>query len=102
MRVGATISTQQMDYLRQNYIKIRAAPKYSLPIFDGGFRAPMLKQFETALAAYRNEPFDFDVDRCEGPNCYEAETELTNGEKFSKCGKCKEVFYCGKQCQTDH
>ncbi|KAE9374349.1 hypothetical protein N431DRAFT_503221 [Stipitochalara longipes BDJ] len=101
MRVGATIEPKYMDVLRTGYKKIQVAPKYSFPISDTGFRAPMKKQFEIALAHYKNDgtPYDFFADRCKGPGCNKANDELEERSKLKKCAKCKDVTYCSKECQ---
>jgi len=102
MRVGATIDSEYMDLLRANYTKIRVSAKYALPLFDSGFRGPMKRQFEIVLVHYKNDgtPYSFYAPRCELAGCDKAEDELPEGQKLWKCGKCKETFYCGKDCQT--
>lgn len=41
--------------------------------------------------------------RCDNPTCrkYEREVKALGG-KFSKCGRCKVVWYCGVDCQRQH
>lgn len=101
MRVGATISQKHLDLLKTSYTKIRVAPKYSWPLSDTGFRGPMKKQFEIALAHYKNDgtPYNFDAERCKGPGCDKAQDELADGNTLKKCGKCKHESYCCKECQ---
>lgn len=104
MRVGATISPKHMAVLRSSYIKIRVSPKYSLPIFDSGFRGPMKEQFEIARAHYKNDgtPYNFDDWRCGFKECSKDDSELEEGKKLKKCAKCLDVMYCSKECQTAH
>ncbi|CZR60197.1 uncharacterized protein PAC_10093 [Phialocephala subalpina] len=101
MRVGATIEPAFMELLHGNVGNIPVAPKYSLPLFDTGFRGPMKDQFEAALKHYKNDgtPYDFYAPRCKGKDCAKSKDELNNGEKLMKCGKCGEVYYCSKECQ---
>lgn len=101
MRVGATIEPAFMELLRSIVGKIPVAAKYSLPLFDTGFRGPMKDQFETALKFYKNDgtPHDFYAPRCKGEGCAKSEEDLDDGEKLMKCGKCGEVYYCSKECQ---
>ncbi|CZT50119.1 uncharacterized protein RSE6_11051 [Rhynchosporium secalis] len=91
-----------MELLRNSYPKIHVSPKYSLPLSDHGFRAPMKKQFKIALAHYKNNgtPFDFDATRYESMECGKEKSDLAKGEELKKCGKCHVVFYCDKECQV--
>ncbi|KAL2067707.1 hypothetical protein VTL71DRAFT_15803 [Oculimacula yallundae] len=102
MRLGATIEPAHMELLRNSYTKIHVSPKYSLPIGDSGFRAPMKEQFEIALARYKNDgtPFDFDAIRCESKECSKEKNDLEDGKALKKCGKCQMVWYCTKECQA--
>ncbi|KAK0101129.1 hypothetical protein ONS95_012890 [Cadophora gregata] len=102
MRVGATIEPVHMELLRDSYPKIHVSPKYSFPLADSGFRAPMKEQFEIALAKYKNDgtPYNFDAIRCEHKPCSKESNELGEGMILKKCGKCQEVLYCSKECQT--
>jgi hypothetical protein len=104
MRVGATIEPKYMDMFRNIYTKFPVAPKYSLPLCDTGFRGPMKEQFEVALAHYKNDgtPYNFYAERCKGSGCGKANDELEEGVTLQKCAKCKEVSYCGKDCQKSH
>jgi hypothetical protein len=104
MRVGATIEQKYIDMFQTIYKKIPVAPKYSLPIFDTGFRGPMKDQFEIALNHYKNDgtPFNFYAERCKGPGCDKANDELEEGAKLQKCAKCKDISYCSKECQKTH
>jgi MYND finger len=104
MRLGATIEPKYMAMLREAYLKIRVAPKYSWPLSDTGFRAPMKEQFEIALNHYQNDgtPYDFYAERCKGPGCNKAKEELEEGVNLKLCAKCKLVSYCGKECQKAH
>jgi len=101
MRVGATIEPKYMEMLQTTYKEIRVAPKYSSPLFDTGFRAPMKEQFEIALAHYKNDgtPYNIFADRCKGPGCGKANDELEEGVTLKKCGKCQDVSYCSRTCQ---
>lgn len=102
MRVGATIEPKYMDLLERTFPSIKVSPKFSTPLFDSGFRGPMRDQFEIALAHYKNDgtPYDFYATRCKNVECAKADEELEEGQKLKKCGKCEEVSYCGKECQT--
>lgn len=102
MRVGATIEPKYIDLLRSIYTKIPVSPKYAMPLGDSGFRRPMRDQFEIALAHYKNEgtPYNFDASRCENKPCSKDKDELDEGRTLKKCGKCKEVVYCSKECQA--
>jgi hypothetical protein len=102
MRVGATISPKYMEVLQSIYTKIPVSPKYSLPICDSGFRGPMKKQFEVALAHYKNDgtPYDFYAERCGKKGCDKAQDELNEGQSLKKCGRCREASYCSKDCQA--
>src|SRR6266536_1485062 len=84
MRVGATIAPQHMDVLRSSYTKIHVSPKYSLPIADSGFRAPAKRQFEIALAKYKNDgtPFNFNATRCQTMACLKDQDELPGEQKL--------------------
>jgi len=100
MRVGAGIESKYMTLLRDSY-KIPVSPKYSFPLADTHFRAPARDQFEQALKHYKNDgsPYDFNADRCHNSSCGKTNGDL--GAKTLKlCGKCKAVFYCGKDCQV--
>lgn len=101
MRVGATISPTNMQIIRQSIDSMRVSPKYSLPITDSHFRAPAKAQMETALLRYRNDgtPYNFYADRCAGPGCGKSREDLGEDGRLQKCGRCKEVFYCGSVCQ---
>ena len=33
------------------------------------------------------------------PKCNSCNRLQTSSESFSKCGRCKEMFYCGRECQ---
>jgi hypothetical protein len=35
-------------------------------------------------------------------NCYMLESKMDEGEKLSKCGWCKQVTYCSRECQKLH
>jgi hypothetical protein len=98
MRVGATIETEQMNLLRSIYTTIRVSPKYSLPFSDSNFRGLAKEQFEVALAHYNNAPYNFYAIRCNG--CGNTKEELLEGQSLKLCGRCKDVSYCGKECQT--
>jgi hypothetical protein len=102
MRVGATIEPEHMTLLRGVYTKIPVSPKYSMVLCDSGFRGPGKKQFEIALAHYKNDgtPYDFNADRCERSGCDLAQDELAEGKTLKMCAKCRLVSYCGKECQT--
>ncbi|TVY85116.1 SET and MYND domain-containing protein [Lachnellula suecica] len=102
MRVGATISPDQMALLRVTYTKIDVAPKYSLPFGDTGFRAPAKKQFETALRLYKNDgsPYNFNAVRCEADGCGKSQHDMPEGQTLMKCGKCKLEHYCSRECQA--
>jgi hypothetical protein len=63
MRVGATIKPEHMELLRSVYGQIRVSPKYSLPLFDSGFRGPIKKQFEQALKHYKSDGTPVSVTR---------------------------------------
>jgi hypothetical protein len=104
MRVGATIEPQHMELVRNLYTKIPVSPKYSLPLFDSHFRALAKRQCEIALAHYKNDgtPYNFYAARCELAGCEKADDELREGQRLMKCGKCKETFYCTKECQMAH
>jgi hypothetical protein len=104
MRAGATIEPKYMEMLRTAYKKIKVAPKYSWPLSDTGFRGPMKEQFEIALEHYKNDgtPYDFFAPRCKGPGCDKANDELKEGVKLQKCGKCKDISYCSRECQKAH
>jgi hypothetical protein len=88
MRVGATIDSEYMDLLRANYTKIPVFARYSLPLFDSGFRGPLKRQFEIAVVHYKNDgtPYSFYAPRCELTGCDKAEDELPDGQKLLKCG----------------
>jgi hypothetical protein len=98
MRVGATIETEHMNLLRSMYTTIPVSAKYSLPLFDSNFRGPAKEQFEIALAHYNNTPYNFYAIRCKG--CGHAKEELPEGQNLKLCGRCKDVSYCGKECQA--
>lgn len=99
MRVGATISNAQMEYLRSLHPSV--SPKYSTPLYDSGFREPMKVQFDTALKFYKNgTPYDFDALRCTEPTCRKGHSDVEHGGKLSKCAKCLDVVYCGRSCQA--
>jgi hypothetical protein len=98
MRVGATIETEHMNLLRSMYTTIPVSAKYSLPLFDSNFRGPAKEQFEIALAHYNNTPYNFHAIRCKG--CGNAKEELPEGQILKLCGRCKDVSYCGKECQA--
>jgi hypothetical protein len=102
MRVGATIEPEHMELLQQSYTKIPVSPKFSLPLVDSGFRGPIKRQFEIALTRYKNDgtPYNFYAARCALAGCDKAEDEHLEGQKLMKCGKCKEEFYCSKECQA--
>lgn len=102
MRLGATISPKHMEILKDLYAEIPVAPRYSTPLSDTGFHEPMKKQFEIALAHYKNDgtPYDFNVERCKGKGCEKAIDELLDGQKLMMCAKCKEVSYCCQKCQA--
>ncbi|KAH7310022.1 hypothetical protein BKA65DRAFT_485239 [Rhexocercosporidium sp. MPI-PUGE-AT-0058] len=102
MRVGATIEPAHMELLREAYPKIHVSPKYSFPLSDSGFRAPMKEQFEIALAHYKNDgtPYNFNAIRCESKECAKEKSDLAEGQVLMKCGKCQEVVYCSKECQA--
>lgn len=102
MRIGATISPSNMETVRLSVGKMKVSPKYSLPICDSGFRAPAKAQMETAFKLYKNDrtPYDFFANRCDGSDCGKAKEDLPAGGKLQKCGKCREVFYCSKECQS--
>jgi hypothetical protein len=34
--------------------------------------------------------------------CYVLESGMQEGETLSKCGWCKQVTYCSRECQTEH
>jgi len=62
----------------------------------------MKEQFEWALAHYKNDgtPYELYADRCKG--CGKSNDDLEEGTKLLKCGKCKEMSYCSKECQKGH
>ncbi|KAG0646339.1 hypothetical protein D0Z07_8420 [Hyphodiscus hymeniophilus] len=98
MRVGATIQPECMEILHELYKTIPVSPKYSLPLFDSGFRGPMERQFEIALTHYKNDgtPHNFFAPRCALLGCDKSDADLLDGQKLMKCGKCKER----RECQT--
>ena len=102
MRVGATIEPEYIELLKQLYTKIPVSPKFSLPLGDSGFRGLMKRQFEIALAHYKNDgtPYNFYTTRCSLAGCDKAEADLPEGQKLMRCGKCKGAFYCSKGYQT--
>lgn len=104
MRVGATIFPNHMELLKKTYTQIRVSPKYTWALADSNFRAPGKIQVETALRLYKNDgtPYDFDAVRCDAMGCGKAQEDLADDTKLQRCGKCREAFYCGKECQTTH
>jgi hypothetical protein len=98
MRVGATIETEHMSLLRSMYTTIPVSAKYSLLLFDSDFRGPAKEQFEIALAHYNNTPYNFYAICCKGRG--NAKEELPEGQILKLCGRCKDVSYCGKECQA--
>lgn len=103
MRVGATITPDNMTILRAALPQIRVCG-YALPIFDSNFREVAKDQVETALAHYKNDgtPYDFNADRCGNKICRNAQDELPEGQRLMACSKCKETSYCSKECQKNH
>jgi len=92
MRVGATIAPEHMD-LRSLNTKIPVSPKHTLSLFDSSFRGPARRQFEIALAHYKNDgtPYNIYAERCQGPGCDKAQDELDECQKLMKCGRCNEI-----------
>ncbi len=36
------------------------------------------------------------------PICGRCRIPQRSNDKYKKCGKCKEVYYCSKRCQKEH
>lgn len=114
MRVGATLQPKHMELLRRICPGIKVSPKYSLPIFDQGLRGPMKVQFQQALKHYKNDGTPYrlysrglleafedgaNLNICGGPGCAKYPHELGEN-KLKLCGRCKDIAYCSKECQT--
>ncbi|KAJ9628346.1 hypothetical protein H2204_009321 [Knufia peltigerae] len=97
MEAGVRISTENMTYLRQAAEKVESYPGYRLPIGDLGFRDPGMAQFLAALSHYQDgEPRDWDGPSCFYCGCIQQDI---NPRSLLKCGRCKQAWYCGKECQ---
>jgi hypothetical protein len=59
------------------------------------------RRHEVAEALKRNMEQSYGKDEmC--ASCYLLESELGEGETLSKCGWCKQVTYCSRECQKQH
>lgn len=99
MRAGAKIRDDDMQHLRELANKFPGKEGFQLAIWDDGLRGPGKAQFLAALDNYEpGTPRDFQV-----PSCFECgKVEVDIGKAPLKCARCKDAWYCNKDCQKAH
>ncbi|OTB20103.1 hypothetical protein K445DRAFT_51281 [Daldinia sp. EC12] len=99
MRTGAKIEESDMQHLRELVPQVKCHCHTILPTCDQGFCRPGRAQFLAALDNYKpGEPRSF-----EEPSCYSCgKIEADLGKALMRCGHCKGIWYCDKECQKAH
>lgn len=97
MRAGAKIPQDDLDHMRQLANAAHSSPHYANPMCDLDFRDPGKMQFLAALDHYQpGVPRSFSE-----PSCFACgKIEQDKGTALLKCGRCKEAWYCDKECQA--
>lgn len=93
MRVGARIKPEQLQHLRDLVPQIHCDDRFTLPLFDEGFRGPGRVQFLAALDHYQaGVPRSFQEPSCF--HCGQIKSDI--GHALRMCGRCKRVWYCDR------
>ncbi|RAH42834.1 zinc finger MYND domain-containing protein [Aspergillus brunneoviolaceus CBS 621.78] len=99
MRAGGQISPASLEHLRALVSQVTCNVRYVLPLADEAFRSPGRAQFLAALYHYQaGVPRSFEVTSCF--HCGQIESDV--GHALRRCGRCKEAWYCDKDCQRGH
>ncbi|OIW22897.1 hypothetical protein CONLIGDRAFT_657872 [Coniochaeta ligniaria NRRL 30616] len=99
MRAGAKIKDEDMQHLRDLVPQINCNEGYTLPLMDEGFRGPGKRQFLAALDNYTpGIPRSFGEPSCF--NCGKIGADIH--KHLEKCSRCKEAWYCNRDCQRAH
>lgn len=114
MRIGATLHPEHLNLIRSILPNLKVSPKYSSPLFNSYFRAPMKIQLVQALEHYKNDGTTYrifgrglneafedkpNLNICGGPGCAKYAHELGE-DSLRVCSRCKEMAYCTRECQA--
>ncbi|OJK02135.1 hypothetical protein ASPACDRAFT_40953 [Aspergillus aculeatus ATCC 16872] len=96
MRAGGRISSASLEHLRALVPQVTCNARYVLPLLTRRFarrvaRSSWLLWIITRLGCH------------EASNCFHCgQIQSDMGHALRRCGKCKEAWYCDKECQRGH
>ncbi|PYI21651.1 hypothetical protein BO99DRAFT_420557 [Aspergillus violaceofuscus CBS 115571] len=104
MRAGGQISPESLEHLRALVPQVNCNARFVLPLNDEGFRSPGRAQFLAALDHYQaGLARSFRSPRRLWRSCFHCgQIESDVGHVLRKCSKCKQAWYCDKDCQRGH
>ncbi|KAK0644146.1 hypothetical protein B0T16DRAFT_460228 [Cercophora newfieldiana] len=98
IHVGAKITQDHIQHIRELLPKIPVREGYQWPICDDGFRGPGQRQFRAALDNYQpGTPRSFDQPSCHA--CGKVAADI--GKPLLRCTGCSVApgWFCNKDCQ---
>ncbi|KZV94772.1 hypothetical protein EXIGLDRAFT_834745 [Exidia glandulosa HHB12029] len=82
------------------YSRLKAADRHDPPNFIREAALASKRRTEDVYALLADHlPVVIEKRACSGPGCGKQFHESANGKPFAKCGRCKALYYCSKECQ---